>query len=255
MDNGGEGWEANPFDVVSRPAMPCDLCKTFKVDASQGDTASVTMALPRPPFWPVHRDDGVVDVHSIPTTRVTARKVEFEFYATPMERGDVDSLVSQATEALCTEALHMANREIMASLRTIAPVSIGKHGIDSLLKRATDMCAIYPYPQFPLGAAFLLPSFVLGTIMDMPDTQVHLDHASHVSHVFVGGVEAIAYAELPDRSQAEMPEYVLPRHGGVGLVISNVAIWASEEGANLHFRAHCYVGAGAISKNIVSVVP
>lgn len=257
-DSDGGTLVANPFDVVARPAMPCDLCEIFKIGVGRDGPKSVTMALPYPPFWPEPRGDGSADIHAMQTVKVTARKVEFEFYSVPQESRDADSLVSQATQALCTEALHSANMEVMDTLHGIQPSSIGEHDVDSLLHCAAEMCATYPYPQFPLGAAFLLPSLALGRLMDTPNAHVHIDSASRVSHAFVGGVETIAYADPlgePSEDGKKMPEYVLPRRGGIGLAMSDVAVWADWVGQDLHFRSHFYVGASIISQNIFSLIP
>lgn len=232
--------------------MPCDLCEVFGVDAGDGPSRDAPVALFHPPLGTTYQGGGVTSIPSTFITSVRAKRHEFEFYVGPLEGTDRHSIVSQITRAVCTEALHVANSVIMGEMRGAHDELAAKCGVEGLLRHASCLGQSYPYPQFPLGVAFLLPAYRLAELLADPDARLAVKGGPFAQSMFVNGVEAIAY-EDPQEGGARAPTYIMPRRGSLALAMSKVAIHAPEVGERRHVRAHFYVGAHPLAGFMVSV--
>lgn len=237
--------EANPLDYAARPAMPYDLCDVFPVGAGDDCPAEVTMALPRPPFGKYHEDRNTIEVTPTRTVNVGIKRRGFSLTVALRARGDKERIVSQVRRAVCAEALHAANLEVMRALREVRPEPGARCNIGTLLGLATRLCGSHPYPQFPSGVAFLLPSGGLSPLLLDHGTHVSLDTGRAAPRVFLNGVEAIAYDDFMGGQEggASTLAYVMPRHGSVGLVMSEVDFRVTDKGDRLDFEARCNMGA------------
>lgn len=250
-------WERDPLGAFARPAMPCDLCEIFPVDTGDGCPAEVTMALPRPPFGEYHADRNAIETLPTQTVSVRAQKLTFTLTCPYGAREGIDAVARQVERAICAEALHAANLEIMRALRDALPGPHKKCGINGLLGIAADMCGPHPHPQFPMGVALLLPTSSLARLLVDPETHVSPHAGPGTQRTFVNGVEAIAYDAPQDGPRAHgepMPTYVVPRVGAIGLALSKVAFHMTDKGDRLDFGAHCNVGAAVLSENLSSAI-
>jgi len=246
-------WERDPLGAFARPATPCDLCEIFPVGTGDDCPPEVTMALLQPPFGENHEDRNTFEILPTQTTNVKVKKLTFAFTCLPLSHEGADAVSRQATRAICAEALHAANLEVMRALRDAMPGPHKQCGIDGLLGIASDLCASHPYPQLPTGTAFLLPSPSLARLLSDPETRVSLHTGAGVQRAFVNGVEAIAY----DAQQAHgepMPTYVVPRGCAIGLAISKVAFHMRDRDDHIDFKARCNMGAAVISDNMSSAI-
>lgn len=237
--------------------MPCDLCEIFSVAAGGDGYAKAAMALPSPPLWPHRVTHDTMNVPRMETTAVDVAKRKFEFTIAPQAREDVERIVSQAKRAVCAEALRAANLEVMRALRGVRPEPEARCDIGTLLGLATRLCESHPYPQFPSGIAFLLPSSELAQLLLDHGTHVSLDTSRAAPRVFLNGVEAIAYDDFPDgQREGDEPAlaYVMPRHGSVGLALSKVCYRATSKGSHIDFKAHFRVGAGRLSEPVLAAL-
>lgn len=250
-------WKQSPLGAFARPAMPCDLCEIFPVGTGDDCPAKVTMALPRPPFGKYHADRNTIETLPTQTVDVRTQKLTFTLTCPLGARGGIDTVARQVTRAVCAEALHAANLEVMRVLRDALPGPHKRCGIDDLLGLASGLHSSHPHPQFPMGVAILLPPSSLARLLADPETRVSPHAGSGTQRTFVNGVEVIAYNAPQDGSQTHSepaPTYVVPRVGVIGLALSKVAFHMIDKGGHLDFGAHCNMGAAVLSENMSGAI-
>lgn len=253
----GELLEADPLDAVARPAMPCDLCDLFPVGTGHGGPVEVKVALPLPPVGTYRADCDATVATRVHTTGIMAQRREFEFIMDLQAREDMDRIILQAKQMFCAEALREANWEVMRVLLDAVPRPGKRCGVGGLLELASDLCASYPYPQFPAGVALLIPYPSLAGLLASPEARVSVCGGPGAPRVFLNGVEAIAYEAPQGVAQVHgepMPTYAMPRHGRVGLAMSKVALQVADRGSHLDFKAHCHIGAKLLSEPVLGAI-
>lgn len=275
-DPGKKSTGVRPLDPLEPPVRPlelCDLCETARVVYVPGSAQvphSVTVHAPIPPFAVQDgRQARKFPLDAIPhDMRLSEHRLDCTCRL-PTDKPEMDALASGVCGAFCADTRRHANSLLVDALLRGAgntrtslhvPVAGDVWGIDAYVSCTLEALYRNPGLQFPLDFVCVLPSSRLADLLVAPATKSALSRPDGKTCVNVAGLDFVAYGpaitDLDTAQDRPQPAFVMPRHGILGLAISDITVKAKLDSGRLNFDGRYLVGVDVLRPDgIVVMLP
>lgn len=263
----------DPLEPPVRPLELCDLCETARVVYVPGSVQvpyRTTIQVPVPPFdGGRNGQDTKFGLDAVFCNVDLSLRKQYCACSAPAEDQEQDALADRVCGAFCADARRHANSLLVDALLRGAgntrtslhvPVAGDVWGAEAYVSCALGALYRNPGLQFPLDFVCVLPSSRLADLLVAPAAKSALSRPDGKTCVNVAGLDFVAYGPAitdPDTAQDRLqPAFVMPRHGILGLAISDITVKAKLDSGRLNFDGRYLVGVDVLRPDgIVVMLP